>query len=248
MSARNAVFALEMTTHAVPYKHSSQAFPIAISFIYWKDCSAFFKKEETRDNFGETEFLQLWESSNVEFFNGYTPGFGSWNGFSWSKVTDTTTPGFANQYASFTGGGSDGAGGTITGTNYAVGFGNQTFFNLPEAAELQSIDVTNTTYALHTSRTGRTATCQAPWRHDTRTRQRRHRCDTRHACVRNTAAGTRGGAWAYMCLGFEAAGTLSSRSCPTSGAVMGRSVPSDLDDVSNWRAKRLRSARRTAAM
>ena len=101
----------------------------------------------TRDNFGETEFLQLWESSNVEFFNGYTPGFGSWNGFSWSKVTNTTTPGFANQYASFTGGGSDGAGGTITGTNYAVGFGNQTFFNLPEAAELQSIDVTNTTYA-----------------------------------------------------------------------------------------------------
>ncbi|MGI9496608.1 MAG: DUF4465 domain-containing protein [Mariniblastus sp.] len=101
----------------------------------------------TRDNFGETEFLQLWESSNVEFFNGYTPGFGSWNGFSWSKVTDTTTPGFANQYASFTGGGSDGAGGTITGTNYAVGFGNQTFVNLPEAAELQSIDVTNTTYA-----------------------------------------------------------------------------------------------------
>ncbi len=101
----------------------------------------------TRDNFGETEFLQLWESSDVEFFNAYTPGFGSWNGFSWSRVTDTTTSGFANQYASFSGGGSDGAGGTITGTNYAVGFGNQIFFNLPEAAELQSIDVTNTTYA-----------------------------------------------------------------------------------------------------
>ena len=101
----------------------------------------------TRDNFGETEFLQLWEASDVEFFNGYTPGFGSWNGFSWSKVADTTTPGFANQYASFSGGGSDGAGGTITGTNYAVGFGNQSFFNLPEAAQLQSVDITNTTYA-----------------------------------------------------------------------------------------------------
>ena len=101
----------------------------------------------TRDNFGETEFLQLWESSDVEFFNGYTPGFGSWNGFSWSKVIDTTTPGFANQYASFSGGGSDGAGGTATGTNYAVGFGNQSFFNLPDAAELNSIDITNTTYA-----------------------------------------------------------------------------------------------------
>ena len=101
----------------------------------------------TRDNFGETEFLQLWEASDVEFFNGYTPGFGSWNGFSWSKVADTTTPGFANQYASFSGGGSDGAGGTITGTNYAVGFGNQSFFNLPEAVQLQSVDITNTTYA-----------------------------------------------------------------------------------------------------
>ncbi len=100
----------------------------------------------TRDNFGETEFLQLWESSNVEFFNGYTPGYSSWNGFSWSKVTDTTTPGFANQYASFAGGGSDGAGGTITGTNYAVGFGNQSFFNLPELATVESIDITNTTY------------------------------------------------------------------------------------------------------
>ncbi|MDC0265883.1 DUF4465 domain-containing protein, partial [Mariniblastus sp.] len=101
----------------------------------------------TRDNFGETEFLQLWEASDVEFFNGYTPGFGSWNGFSWSQVADTTTPGFANQYASFSGGGSDGAGGTITGTNYAVGFGNQSFFNLPEAVQLQSVDITNTTYA-----------------------------------------------------------------------------------------------------
>ena len=101
----------------------------------------------TRDNFGETEFLQLWKSSDVEFFNGYTPGFGSWNGFSWSKVADTTTSGFANQYAAFSGGGSDGAGGTVAGTNYAVGFGNQSFLNLPDAAELNSIDITNTTYA-----------------------------------------------------------------------------------------------------
>ena len=101
----------------------------------------------TRDNFGETEFLQLWKSNDVEFFNGYTPGFGSWNGFSWSKVADTTTPGFANQYAAFSGGGSDGAGGTVAETNYAVGFGNQSFLNLPDAAELNSIDITNTTYA-----------------------------------------------------------------------------------------------------
>ena len=100
-----------------------------------------------RDNFGETEFLQLWDSSDVEFFNTYTPGFSSWSGFSWSKVTDTTTPGFANQYASFAGGGSDGTGGTISGANYVVSYGDQSFFNLPDAAELTSVDITNTTYA-----------------------------------------------------------------------------------------------------
>ena len=98
-------------------------------------------------NFGETEFLQLWQSGGAEFFNGYTPAFGSWNGFSWSNVSDTSTAGFGNQYASFAGGGSDGAGGTTGGENYAIGFGNRSFFNLPENATLESIDVTNTTYA-----------------------------------------------------------------------------------------------------
>ena len=101
----------------------------------------------TGTNFGETEFLQLWESEGVEFFNSYTPAFASWNGFSWSSVTDSTTAGFGNQYASFAGGGSDGAGGTNAGETYAIGFGNRSFFNLPENALLDSVDVTNTTYA-----------------------------------------------------------------------------------------------------
>ncbi len=101
----------------------------------------------TRDNFGETEFLQLWEEEGVEFFNGYTPAFGSWNGFAWSNVVDTTTPGFGNQYASFAGGGSDGAGGAVAGENYAVAFSDSSYFNLPDQQDLVSIDLTNTTFA-----------------------------------------------------------------------------------------------------
>ena len=141
------------STHAQTTVLDFESLPVPAGQFFNGDTNASspyrdnFSITGTRDNFGETEFLQLWEASDVEFFNGYTPGFGSWNGFSWSKVADTTTPGFANQYASFSGGGSDGAGGTITGTNYAVGFGNQSFFNLPEAVQLQSVDITNTTYA-----------------------------------------------------------------------------------------------------
>ena len=101
----------------------------------------------TGTNFGQTEFLQTWETDGVNFFNSYTPAFGSWNGFSWSTITDATTVGFGNQYASFAGGGSDGAGGTSIDGTYAIGFGNRSFFNLPENAILESVDVTNTTYA-----------------------------------------------------------------------------------------------------
>jgi len=101
----------------------------------------------TDSNFGETEFLQLWETEQVNFFNGYTPAFGSWNGFSWSNVSNNATAGFGNQYASFAGGGSDGAGGTSIGTTYAIGFGDRSFFNLPDNSLLSSIDITNTTYA-----------------------------------------------------------------------------------------------------
>ena len=98
----------------------------------------------TRDNFGSVETLQLWNQNQFQFFNGYTEDFTSWNGFSWSNVMDTSTAGFGNQYASFAGGGSDGMGGSDSGT-YAMAF-NSSFFNLPDRATLTSIDLTNGTY------------------------------------------------------------------------------------------------------
>ncbi len=55
----------------------------------------------SRDNFGSTEFVQRWSSQGVQFENNFTPDFNSWSGWSWSKVIDSTTAGFTNQYASF---------------------------------------------------------------------------------------------------------------------------------------------------
>ena len=84
------------------------------------------------------------ESRGIEFNNSYNSSFGTWTGFSYSKKTDTTTPGFTNQYSAFTGGGADGS------PNYGVAFNSargDARITFPEPRVVQSIDVTNTTYA-----------------------------------------------------------------------------------------------------
>ncbi|MHB1157608.1 MAG: DUF4465 domain-containing protein [Phycisphaerales bacterium] len=84
-------------------------------------------------------------SSGAYFGNSYTDwggGFYSWDGFAYSNVNDTTTAGFGNQYAAYTGTGFGGAG------NYAVAFaGSSAYINLPAGQTAQSFRVTNTTYA-----------------------------------------------------------------------------------------------------
>jgi len=101
------------------------------------------------DGFGGNQTQQSWASDGVDFGNTFTyyDTFDYWSGWSWSNRTDTTTAGFTNQYASWAGGGSDGSGGFVDKENYAVAFGSGAYFNLPSGAQLQSIDISNTTYA-----------------------------------------------------------------------------------------------------
>ncbi len=91
-------------------------------------------------------------TSHGAHFNNHYTNFGGgccWEGFAYSNVSDTTTPGFQNQYAAFAGQGADGS------DNYAVAFsgidaGNGGFIStitLPGGAVPLSIDVTNTTFA-----------------------------------------------------------------------------------------------------
>ncbi|WP_107039294.1 T9SS type A sorting domain-containing protein [Brumimicrobium mesophilum] len=87
-------------------------------------------------------------SGNVTFQNTYTTAWGSWTGFSYSNVTDVTTPGFANQYSAIPGGGSNGS------EIYAVYFSSDTLYFPGTHASLTSVDLTNTTVGYFSMRDG----------------------------------------------------------------------------------------------
>ena len=92
----------------------------------------------------------------LSFNNANSLTYGSWNQFAYSNQTDVVTPGFQNDLSSFAGGG---AGGSKT---FGVGFMDQSGgFDPPtirrqagDARLLESIKVTNTTYAALSMRDG----------------------------------------------------------------------------------------------
>ncbi len=89
-----------------------------------------------------------WSSQGVYFNNTYNSNFGGfWSGWSYSNVANATTVGFTNQYASFPGGGSNGAGGVVPGQKYAIASGSGAYFDLPTNSRIISVDLTNATYA-----------------------------------------------------------------------------------------------------
>ena len=96
-------------------------------------------------------------SGGAFFDNTYyppSPPFGEFaSGFSYSRVHDTTTAGFTNQYAAISNAGVDGR---DTGT-YAVANSfdqNTAYIDLPAGAVATSIDLTNTTYAYLSMKNG----------------------------------------------------------------------------------------------
>ena len=86
------------------------------------------------------------QSGIADFGNMYIPDWNYWEGWAYSKATDTATPGYFNQYSAFTGGGQGGS------TNYGVGymgiFGNQPTISLGERLVVDGAYFTNTTYAV----------------------------------------------------------------------------------------------------
>lgn len=114
----------------------------------------------------------FFESGGVKFINRYDLTFDSAGGFAYSNQTDSTTPGFENQYSAFAGTGvGPGA------DNYGVSFGyldqkansiqdfdfdpsdvaqlaQLPYFELPVGQQIQSVRLTNTTYAALSMLTG----------------------------------------------------------------------------------------------
>jgi hypothetical protein len=90
-------------------------------------------------------------SRGAFFSNSYNATYQSWSGWSYSNTTDTTTPGFTNQYSAITGSGVGGSG------NYAVAFTftpGDAYIELPAGKTPKSIRITNTTYAVQSMLNG----------------------------------------------------------------------------------------------
>lgn len=83
-------------------------------------------------------------SAAVHFSNDFNSDFGSWSGFAYSNMSDTTTAGFLNQYSGFAGSGADGSGNY--GVAFISAFGPQAMITLPEPTTVHQMSITNTTY------------------------------------------------------------------------------------------------------
>ncbi|MEM7316013.1 MAG: DUF4465 domain-containing protein [Planctomycetota bacterium] len=130
------------------------AFALLISSMTFADVSDFDDNPLAPESFyNGADEAGGFTSRGVSYNNSYTPAFGSWSGFAYSNTSDTTTPGFLNQYSAITGAGAGGQG------NYGVAFYDfftpvipELTFSTPSIPE--SIQITNTTYAALSMRDG----------------------------------------------------------------------------------------------
>lgn len=99
-----------------------------------------------------------WKSGGATFNNAYADfggGSGSWYGWAYSNVDDTTDGTWENQYAAWPGTGVGGAGiyGVVFDDGYS-GATNVAHVDLPDGYRPQSIMLANTTYAALTMKNG----------------------------------------------------------------------------------------------
>lgn len=88
----------------------------------------------------------LFVSAGVEFNNFYDDTYGPyWEGFAYSNTTDTTTPGFTNQYSVIAGLGAGAS--SIYGVGYVGFYGVVPTITFAEEVHLDRVSITNTTYA-----------------------------------------------------------------------------------------------------
>lgn len=93
----------------------------------------------------------FFDSNGARFTNAYNASWGSWSGFSYSRVRDTVTPGFGNQYAVYDV--PSGGFGALGSSNYAVAYGSATV-DLGDWGAPQGLYAANTTYAALAMRDG----------------------------------------------------------------------------------------------
>ncbi|QDU32302.1 hypothetical protein KS4_03340 [Poriferisphaera corsica] len=94
------------------------------------------------------------QSGPVTFFNNYNSAYGSWDGFAYSNMSDTTTADFSNQYSAITGHGA-GAGDDIYAVAYYSTYASmKPTFSLDEATTVSGLQITNATYTALSMKNG----------------------------------------------------------------------------------------------
>ncbi len=94
------------------------------------------------------------DSRAVSFGNQYYSDWSSWFGFAYSRVNDTTTPGYGNQYAVISGTGVGGTGVYAVACDDSAYGGNSDTVTLPVPCRVKGFHVNNTTYAVRDMETG----------------------------------------------------------------------------------------------
>jgi hypothetical protein len=92
-------------------------------------------------------------SRGARFNNSYNASFSVWSGWSYSRVTNVTTPGFTNQYAAYNlpAGGGDGSPTYGVADDFSPG---DATVQLPAGTRPVSARITNTTYAALSMKNG----------------------------------------------------------------------------------------------
>jgi hypothetical protein len=90
-------------------------------------------------------------SGSAYFNNNYNSAYGSWDGFSYSNITDTASSGWTAQYNAITGAGQNGS------ANYAIGYvgwAEPPTITLDIAGVVDGLYVTNNNYAYYSMLNG----------------------------------------------------------------------------------------------
>ncbi len=99
------------------------------------------------DYYNGSDLAGGFTSGEGYFYNNYNEAWGAWSGFSYSRVTDNITSGWANQYSAITGEGYN------SSETYAVSYSTSSI-KLDSVYTVNSIFVTNSTYAYNSMRDG----------------------------------------------------------------------------------------------
>jgi hypothetical protein len=132
----------------------------------WDDDAQDCTEQETLANFNDLalEPESFWNGSDasgdftsgsVTFNNNYNDAWGTWDGFAYSNITDTETPGLGNQYSAMTGG-------IANPTTYALSYYSAWALEHPtatindagEGVTLDGVYITNTVYTYYSMRDG----------------------------------------------------------------------------------------------